>query len=342
MKIFLDLNLVISMEFNRGRAVPDGTLSKDGTRIKHQGKWIWNRKNPEVSSRDLQPGQRFGFKDDYGYQHSHTYEIRKIEGDQVHYNFNSTVGMNSNGVMSKKEFVEKIGSRFTQDRPKVLVVNPKHLSEDQKIYVDQAFNDGSIRRDLDFENLPEVIQKQLVATVGKKKTPFQSLEPSPKNIRLFHETGLINYFTEGKVQTRDNGDVEIFSRSKGYTPIEKLSQGDAIHKLPLDKLKALLKLRPELKASVDPRVWSAAPMPMHDNKHAFLGDYIKLYTSTAANPYKTNNMSAEYRITKQFVNKKGQKTWILKNKEGETRPITESYLGDKAALNTEKKNSLIP
>ena len=328
-------------EIRKAQAAPEGTISKDGTKVKHQGKWIWNRKDKNINTRDLRPGQNFTFQDDYGYQHKHTYSIDKIDGDTIHYSFVSETGVATRGSMNKKEFISQVGSKFLHSAPKQLQVNPKHLSEDQKVYVDQALSDGSIRKDLDFDNLPETIQKHLIDVVKTKKTPYALLEPSPKNIKLFQETGLIDRFKDGTTRTEKNGDVEIFSPDKGFAPIEKLSQGDTLHKLSLPELKKLLLLRPELKATVDPKMWKATPMPVYGGKHAFLGDYVKVYTSTAANPYKTNNVSEDYRIVKQFVNKKGEKTWLLKDSKGETRAIVDRLLDDKIALNTDKKNSLI-
>lgn len=337
-------------------AVPDGTISKDGKKIKRAGKWIWRRKNKTYTSRDLKVGQEFKITTNYGKQHSEFYTITGIDGDTITYDYNSEAGASSkDNKINRRDFVRSIAGGYKIGSGKIdEKINLEHVVDDeQREFVRQAIEGRGINADLDYEALPDNVRSGLFNILNKKNTPGSRLQkkdihPTPGNIELVQELGLDSLFNDGEIKVVDGGsDVEVYIADAGFVTIDHLSEYNVMHKIELSELRKLLSRdnRYDLRATVDNSIWRVPPIPVYDPKgqykQAFLGDYVNFYTRGAENPSSMGNVKIPYRIVKFLKNSKGKDTWILKDAKGNVRALTRDRLSDQITLDTSRKNSLL-
>lgn len=346
--------LTAYLDIKKG-GVPDGTVSKDGTRVKKNGQWKWIRKDPRLKDKDIAVGQSYQVTDQFGKRHSTTYTVKDIDEHGIHLDETSTEGRSGSSVMSYQDFMAKVGSKFSHEPTSIKKkFNPDHFSSPQQyLAAETALNGGVVTKDLDYNSLPKNVKDQLIAKFkslpkfsNSKKFDIESLTPS--NYQLFKDsnrTDLLPKVTQDSLAVfgtdKNIGKYFELDETKGeYKPLTNLAEiGNLLRGTISTKWDYIMEHNDQIAKVLPKRVLDAKPLQLYGGKQALLGDYIELFNNRIS--YSYGNLSDIYRITEQFKTKKGEDAWKLKNSKGETKVVTSTYWDSHKAKPTEKENSLL-
>lgn len=307
----------------KSRSVPEGTVSKDGKRVKKNNKWVWIKDQSAYNTRDeFEIGQRFDTKNSIG--DNVAYIIRDIQNDNIVYDI-SSMGRSVTKTVSKKDFIDNVASKFLRPKQvKEKLVNEDHfIDNNQKEIFENIFKKqftSSIPKDLDWGNLPESAKKKIKDY--KNRLIYNPDNISEKNVGLFKElyNDALKQLPKQKYQ---DGIVLELTDSYIYKPITNL-KGVNYNYL-IEDMVDFADKNPQF--NIDERVLKTEPLDVKvfgkPEKKAFLGDYIKIRRWETDS--KKRLIEEDARIIGQLKSDKFGIGWKMRNSKGETFNIWKKY-----------------